>query len=132
MTKHDPTDEAETLPGIPKAGSDLEQFPSVPGLLAGGGALDVDVAMQEVTSLGSGDKAAPTVVAISAVVLSRTYAIVQGSQQGHSPVSGGSIDHDAERFQITWELTTPTTLSWWTHIGAGLTKRVVFNVIEYL
>lgn len=130
MTKHDPTDEAETLPGIPKAGSDLEGFPSVPGLQAGA-AISLDVRMQEVTSSGTGDQAAPVSVPISAVDLDRTYVVVQGSQQPPT-VTGGAITWDGERRSVVWQLLSTTAIIWWTHVGGGLTKRVTFQVIEYL
>ncbi len=85
MTKHDPTDEAETLPGIPIAGSDLEGFPSVPAIVGGGGQ-SIDTAVQEITAvLGIG--ATTVSVAISAVVLSRTYVL----KQGYGLIAGGQV-----------------------------------------
>jgi hypothetical protein len=85
VTKHDPTDEAETLPGIPKAGSDLEQFPSIPGIVGGGGQ-SIDTAVQEITAvLGIGVTSVS--VAISAVVLGRTYIW----KQGPGNISGGQL-----------------------------------------
>jgi len=129
MTQHDPTTEAETLPGIPKAGSDLEQFPSVPGLAAGA-PISLDVRMQEVTSSGSGTLGAPVSVPISAVDLDRTYVVVQGSQQPQT-VAGGSIPWDGFARSVVWQLLSTTAITWWTHSGGGA-QRVTFQVIEYL
>jgi len=129
VTKHDPTEEAETLPGIPIAGSDLEQFPSVAPIV-GGGAQSLDVSMQQVTSSGAGTRAAPTTVTISAVDLARSYVIIQGSINPPN-VSGGVITWAFERYSIVYELTNSTTISWWRN-QTGLTQRVRFCVIEYL
>ncbi len=129
MTKHDPTEEAETLPGIPIAGSDLEQFPSVAPIV-GGGAQSLDVSMQQVTSFGAGTFAAKVTVTISAVDVDRSYVIVQGSIQPPN-VAGGASTWILNDASISWELTNPTTISWWTNT-IGLIQRVRFCVVEYL
>lgn len=130
MTRHDPTEEAETIPGIPSASSDLEKFPSVPGFFGGAGALTLDVDTQELIVTVGGTTASPTTVTISAVVIGRTYVILQGSVE--PPIAGGGsnswigIDNS-----LVWELTNSTTVSFWRN-ETGLTQRVRFNVIEYL
>jgi len=127
MTKHDPTDEAETLPGIPIAGSDLEKFPSVPSLI-GGGALSLDVDTQELITSFTGTS---TTVTIAAVDTTRTYVILQGSVQPSFVSSGGSFNWNLEDFSIRWELTNATTVSFFKS-SPGLALRIRFNVIEYL
>ncbi len=87
MTKHDPTEEAETLPGIPKAGSDLEQFPSIPGIVGGGGQ-SIDTEVQEITAVLALGVAVVS-VAISAVVLGRTYIWKQGPGKIDDGRTGG-------------------------------------------
>jgi len=126
--RHDPTDEAETLPGIPRAGSDLERFPSVPGIVAAGAALSLDVDTQELIVTVS---ASPTTVTIAAVDVTRTYVILQGSVQPSFVTSGGSFNWTLDSFSIRWELTNSTTVSFF-RAGTGVTVRVRFNVIEYL
>lgn len=130
MTKHDPTDEAETLPGIPIAGSDLEKFPSVPPII-GGGALSLDVDVQHIfTGSIGGTFAAKTTVTISAVDVSRAYVILEGSVQ--PPTFGGpSTDWNLVTLSLVWELTNPTTVSLWRN-QTGLTQRARIAVIEYL
>lgn len=129
MTQHDPTDEAETIPGIPIAGSDLEKFPSVAPII--GGAQSLDVSIQHIISSGGGTFAAPTTITITAVDTSRTYVIVQGSVQPPLVSSGSTTSWQLEDFSIVWELTNSTTVSWWRN-STGLTQRVRFAVIEYL
>ena len=128
MTRHDPTEEAETIPGIPSAQSDLEKFPSVPGIIGGG--LTLDVSTQELIVTVGGVAAAPTTVTISAVVIGRTYVILQGSVQP-ATLSGGSSSWTGTDLSMVWELTNSTTVSFWRN-ETGLTQRVRFNVIEYL
>lgn len=125
MTKHDPTDEAETLPGIPKAGSDLEQFPSVPGLFGVGG-FNIDVAIQEITAVLVGTS---VVVAITAVAdLTRSYLQIQGTAFGI--VSGGG-DEDGTRHACFWEFTSTSTVRVARNTGGGsLTLKIA--VIEFL
>jgi hypothetical protein len=130
MTKHDPTDEAETLPGIPIAGSDLEKFPSVPGII-GAGAQSIDIAVQEVASTGRGTLAAPVTVAIAAVVVARTYVTIKGSLQP-PPTSALNFPIRGDTWSVVFELTNPTTISWWMNRGGGPTATVRFHVIEYL
>lgn len=128
MSRHDPTEEAETIPGIPSAQSDLEKFPSVPGTI--GGSLSLDVDTQELIVTVGGTKAAPTTVTIAAVDVTRTYVILQGSVQPTFFSSGGSFNWDLERFSMVWELTNSTTVSFWRNTS-GITLRTRFNVIEY-
>jgi len=124
VTKHDPTEEAETLPGIPKAGSDLEQFPSVPGLI--GAAFNIDVAIQEITAVLVG---ASVTVGITAVAdLSRSYLQIQGSAYG---VPAGAGDEDGTRHTCSWTLTSTTTVRVRRAVGGGsLTLKIA--VIEFL
>lgn len=125
MTKHDPTDEAETLPGIPIAGSDLEGFPSVPRLI--GAAFNVDVAIQEITAVLVGTS---VVVAITAVAdLTRTYLQIQGIAFGI--LSGGGIDEDGTKHACFWELTSTSTVRVARNTtGSALTLKIA--VIEFL
>jgi hypothetical protein len=124
VTKHDPTEEAETLPGIPKAGSDLEQFPSVPGLI--GAAFNIDVAIQEITAVLAGLSVS---VAITAVAdLSRTYLQIQGTAFG---ILSGAGDEDGTRHTCSWTLTSTTSVRVRRAIGGGsLTLKIA--VIEFL
>ena len=124
MTKHDPTDEAETLPGIPRAGSDLEQFPSVPGLI--GAAFNIDVAIQEITAVLVG---LSVVVAITAVAdLTRSYLQIQGTAFG---VPAGASDEDGTRHACFWEFTSTSTVRVARNTGGGsLTLKIA--VIEFL
>jgi len=124
VTKHDPTEEAETLPGIPKAGSDLEQFPSVPGLI--GAAFNIDVEIQEITAVLVG---ASVTVGITAVAdLSRSYLQIQGSAYG---VPAGAGDEDGTRHTCSWTLTSTTTVRVRRAVGGGsLTLKIA--VIEFL
>lgn len=132
MTKHDPTEEAETLPGIPRAGSDLERFPSVPGIVGGGAALSLDVETQELITTVTGEPpgigGGPDTATISAVVVARSYVILQGHVQ---PGESGATDWQAITDSMVWELTNPTTVSFWCSQGCG-GLRVRFKVIEYL
>ncbi len=126
MTRHDPTDEAETIPGIPIAGSDLEKFPSVPGLV-GAGAFDVDISVQEITSVLVG---ATVVVAITALVdLSRAYLWNQGTPGGLT--SGVSVVNGEQH--STWmEFTSLSTVLFSRFDGAGSTMTQKVSVIEFL
>ncbi len=127
MTKHDPTDEAETLPGIPIAGSDLEGFPSVPKLV-GSGAFDVDVSIQEITSVLVG---ATVVVAITALAdLSRAYLWNQGTPGGIP--SGGSVDVNGEQASTWMEFTSLSTVLFSRFDGTGPTMTQKVSVIEFL
>lgn len=130
MSRHDPTEEAETIPGIPSAQSDLEKFPSVPGFFGGVGAASLDVSTQELIVTVGGTFAAPTTVTISAVVIGRTYVILQGSVEPPL-LSGVNSDWNGTDNSMVWELTNSTTVSFWRN-ETGLTQRVRFNVIEYL
>jgi len=122
MTQHDPTDEAETLPGIPKAGSDLEQFPSVPGLLAGGG-FDIDVAVQEITAVLV---AGSVTVAITAVAdLTRAYLQIQGSPHG-IPSAGG--DENGLVHTNRWEFASTSSVK----VSGGGFATLKIAVIEFL
>lgn len=124
MTKHDPTDEAETLPGIPIAGSDLEGFPSVPAIIGGG--FNVDVAIQEITAVLVGTS---VVVAITAVAdLTRTYLQIQGTAFG---ILSGAVDEDGTKHACFWELTSTSTVRVARNTGGGsLTLKIA--VIEFL
>jgi len=126
VTKHDPTEEAETLPGIPRAGSDLERFPSVPGLV-GAGAFDVDISVQEITSVLVG---ATVVVAITALVdLSRAYLWNQGTPGGRTP--GAGLENGEQH--STWmEFTGLATVMFSRFDGSGSTMTQKVSVIEYL
>jgi len=124
--RHDPTDEAETLPGIPTASSNLEKFPSVPGIVGGGGAFSIDVAIQEITAVLVG---ASVTVPITAVAdLTRSYLQIQGSAYG---VPAGAGDEDGTRHTCSWTLTSTTTVRVRRAIGGGsLTLKIA--VIEFL
>ena len=125
MTKHDPTDEAETLPGIPIAGSDLEGFPSVPKLV-GAGAFDVDVSIQEITSVLVG---ATVVVAITALVdLSRAYLWNQGTPGGLT--TAGGLENGEEH--STWMEFTSLSTVMFSRFSAGATMTQKVSVIEFL
>ena len=125
MTKHDPTDEAETLPGIPIAGSDLEGFPSVPKIV-GTGAFDVDIAIQEITSVLVG---ATVVVAITALAdLSRAYLWNQGSPGGIT--AAGGLEN-GETMSTWMEFTSLSTVLF-SRFSAGGTMTQKVSVIEYL
>ncbi len=128
MTKHDPTEEAETLPGIPIAGSDLEGFPSVPKIIGGGG-LSLNVEVQHLVLNVTADASAPDTATISAVVVARSYVILEGSVQ--PPGTSGSRSWTAVDFSLIWELTNSTTVSMWRN-STGPNQRVNFAVIEYL
>ncbi len=124
MTKHDPTDEAETLPGIPRAGSDLEGFPSVPGIIGGG--FNIDVAIQEITAVLVGTS---VVVAITAVAdLTRSYLQIQGTAFG---LLSGAGDEDGTRHTCFWEFTSTSTVRVARNTSGGsLTLKIA--VIEFL
>jgi len=125
MTQHDPTDEAETIPGIPIAGSDLEKFPSVPGLV-GAGAFDVDISVQEITSVLVG---ATVVVAITALVdLSRAYLWNQGPPGGIT--TAGGLENGEEH--STWMEFTSLSTVMFSRFSAGGTMTQKVSVIEYL
>ena len=125
MTKHDPTDEAETLPGIPIAGSDLEGFPSVPKIV-GTGAFDVDIAIQEITSVLVG---ATVVVAITALVdLSRAYLWNQGTPGGLT--TAGGLENGEEH--STWMEFTSLATVMVSRFSAGATMTQKVSVIEFL
>jgi hypothetical protein len=128
VTKHDPTDEAETLPGIPIAGSDLEGFPSVAPIIGGGG-LSLNVRVQHGFLNVTGTPTSKDTATISAVVVARSYVIVQGSVQ--PPGASGSRSWTGITFSMIWELTNPTTVSMWRN-SSGPNQRVNFAVIEYL
>jgi len=125
MTRHDPTEEAETIPGIPSAQSDLEKFPSVPGIfnLAG---LSIDVVIQEITAVLVGTS---VVVAITAVAdLTRSYLQIQGSP--HGILSGGGIDEDGTKHICFWEFTSTSTVRVARNTsGSALTLKIA--VIEF-
>jgi hypothetical protein len=123
--RHDPTDEAETLPGIPKAGSDLEQFPSVPGLLAGGG-FNIDVAIQEITAVLVGTTV--TVVITAVADLTRAYLQIQGSSFGIPSVGG---DENGLVHTNRWEFTSTSTVKVSRNTGGGsMTLKIA--VIEFI
>lgn len=126
MTKHDPTEEAETLPGIPKAGSDLEQFPSVPGLFAGGGAFSIDVVVQEITAVLVGST---VTVAITAVAdLTRSYLQIQGSPCG---VPAGASDENGLFHATFWEFASTSSIRVSRNTGGGsITHKIA--VIEFI
>lgn len=125
MTKHDPTDEAETLPGIPKAGSDLEQFPSVPGLF-GVSLGSINVSVQEITAVLVG---LTVVVAISPLTdLDRSWMQIQGSQGG---ITSGPVDVEGDKHNSWWEFTSLSTVLIGRH-AAGSTLIHKIAVIEYL
>ena len=124
MTQHDPTDEAETIPGIPIAGSDLEQFPSVPRLV--GGAFSVDCLVQEITSVLVG---ATVVVAITAVAsLSRAYLWNQGTPGGLT--TAGGLENGEEH--STWMEFTSLSTVMFSRFSAGATMTQKVSVIEYI
>ena len=124
--RHDPTDEAETLPGIPIAGSDLEQFPSVPRFV-GAGAFDVDISVQEITSVLVG---ATVIVAISALVdLTRAYLWNQGTPGG---ITSGVATVNGEQHSTWMEFTGLATVMVSRFDGAGSTMIQKISVIEYL
>ncbi len=122
--RHDPTDEAETFPGIPIAGSDLEKFPSVPGIVGGVG-VSVAVAIQEITAVLVG---LSVTVAISAVAdLTRSYLQIQGSPHG---VPAGAGDEDGTTHLNRWEFTSTSTVRVIRSTGASaMTLKI--SVIEF-
>jgi hypothetical protein len=124
MTQHDPTTEAETLPGIPKAGSDLEQFPSIPGLI--GAAFNIDVVVQEITAVLVGTS---VTVAITAVAdLTRAYLQIQGSAHG---VPAGATDEDGTRHTSFWEFASLSSVRVARNTGGGaITLKIA--VIEFI
>ena len=128
MTQHDPTDEAETIPGIPIAGSDLEKFPSVAPIIGGGG-LSLNVDVQHLILNVVQDAATKDTITISAVDVTRSYVILEGSVQ--PPGTSGSRSWTGVDFSLIWELTNSTTVSMWRN-STGPNQRVNFAVIEYL
>jgi len=122
--RHDPTDEAETLPGIPIAGSDLEKFPSVPGLI--GAAFNIDVAIQEITAVLVGTS---VTVAITAVAdLTRSYLQIQGSPHG---VPAGASDENGLIHTSFWEFASLSSVRVSRNTSGGsLTLKIA--VIEFI
>jgi len=126
MTKHDPTEEAETIPGIPSASSDLEKFPSIPGQI-GAGVFSVDCLVQEITSVLVG---ATVVVAITALAdLSRAYLWNQGTPGGQGP-TGAGLENGEEH--STWMEFTSLSTVMFSRFSAGTTMTQKVSVIEYI
>jgi hypothetical protein len=124
MTRHDPTEEAETIPGIPSAQSDLEKFPSVPGQI-GAGAFSMDVSIQEITSVLVG---ATVAVAISALAdLSRAYLWNQGNPGGITT----ALVANGEQHSTWMEFTSLSSVMFSRFDGGGATMTQKVSVIEF-